>query len=86
MFLGKPNLLIWLIFTMIKIILDLQGYHLLWLVFQQITSEYHLSKNFFKSNPLSLTTTYGVSVDFFSSSYLDVSVHRVKLYLDKNFI
>ena len=25
--------------------------------------------------PLSLTTTYGISVDFFSFSYVDVSIH-----------
>ena len=29
--------------------------------------------------PLSLTTTEGISVDFFSSGYLDVSVPRVRL-------
>ena len=29
--------------------------------------------------PLSLTTTQGISVDFFSSGYLDVSVPRVRL-------
>ena len=29
--------------------------------------------------PLSLATTYGISVDFFSSSYLDVSVQTVPL-------
>ena len=32
--------------------------------------------------PLSLAATKGISVDFFSSGYLDVSVHRVRfLYL-----
>ena len=30
-------------------------------------------------DPLSLATTYGVSVDVLSSGYLDVSVHRVRL-------
>ena len=29
--------------------------------------------------PRSLATTWGISVDFFSSGYLDVSVHRVRL-------
>ena len=29
--------------------------------------------------PCSLATTYGISVDFCSSGYLDVSVHRVRL-------
>ena len=28
--------------------------------------------------PLSLATTYGISVDFFSSGYLDISVHQVR--------
>ena len=31
------------------------------------------------ASPLSLTTTQGISVDFFSSGYLDVSVPRVRL-------
>ena len=31
------------------------------------------------ANPLSLAATYGVSVDFLSSGYLDVSVPRVAL-------
>ena len=31
--------------------------------------------------PCSLATTYGISVDFFSSSYLDVSVHSVRHHL-----
>jgi hypothetical protein len=29
--------------------------------------------------PISLATTLGISVDFFSCSYLDVSVRRVRL-------
>ena len=33
--------------------------------------------SFLRPNPLSLATTYGISVDFFSYSYLDVSVHCV---------
>jgi hypothetical protein len=28
--------------------------------------------------PISLATTLGISVDFFSCGYLDVSVHRVR--------
>jgi hypothetical protein len=28
--------------------------------------------------PISLATTLGISVDFFSSGYLDVSVHQVR--------
>ena len=34
---------------------------------------YHL-----QAPPLSLATTWGISVDFFSSGYLDVSVRRVR--------
>ena len=32
-----------------------------------------------RANPLSLAATQGISVDFFSSGYLDVSVHQVRL-------
>ena len=45
-----------------------------------------LSKTFyydyinFWANPISLATTLGISVDFFSSSYLDVSVRKVCLF------
>ena len=28
--------------------------------------------------PISLATTLGISIDFFSSDYLDVSVHQVR--------
>lgn len=31
-----------------------------------------------QADPCSLATTYGISVDFFSSGYLDVSVRRVR--------
>ncbi len=31
-----------------------------------------------QARPISLTTTLGISVDFFSSGYLDVSVHQVR--------
>ncbi len=31
-----------------------------------------------RAGPLSLAATWGISVDFFSSGYLDVSVHRVR--------
>ena len=34
-----------------------------------------------KALPNSLATTMGISVDFFSSSYLDVSVHSVRHHL-----
>lgn len=33
----------------------------------------------YKAVPISLATTLGISVDFFSCSYLDVSVHCVRL-------
>ncbi len=36
-------------------------------------SDYHL-----QALPISLATTLGISVDFFSCSYLDVSVRRVR--------
>ena len=32
------------------------------------------------AGPLSLAATKGISVDFFSSGYLDVSVLRVRFY------
>ena len=38
----------------------------------------YLNINFWAA-PRSLVTTRGISVDFFSSGYLDVSVHRVRL-------
>ncbi len=40
----------------------------------------------FRAYPLSLAATYGVSVDFLSSGYLDVSVPRVcfvRLYIQR---
>ena len=36
-------------------------------------SDYHM-----QALPISLATTLGISVDFFSCSYLDVSVRRVR--------
>ena len=33
----------------------------------------------FRAGPRSLAATKGISVDFFSYGYLDVSVHRVRL-------
>ena len=32
----------------------------------------------FRANPRSLATTYGISIDFFSYGYLDVSVPHVR--------
>ena len=37
--------------------------------------DYHI-----QAHPISLATTLGISVDFFSSGYLDVSVHRVPFH------
>ena len=34
----------------------------------------------FRADPRSLAATEGISIDFFSSGYLDVSVPRVRLY------
>ena len=36
-------------------------------------NDYHV-----QAHPISLATTLGISVDFFSCSYLDVSVRRVR--------
>ena len=33
-----------------------------------------------QASPISLAATFGISVDFFSCGYLDVSVHRVRLH------
>ena len=38
-----------------------------------------LNYNHLKADPISLAATLGISVDFFSSGYLDVSVHQVSL-------
>ena len=38
---------------------------------------FKLTYKFYWPNPLSLATTNGVSIDFFSSGYLDVSVLQV---------
>ena len=40
---------------------------------------FKLTYKFYWPNPLSLATTNGVSIDFFSSGYLDVSVLPVRL-------
>ena len=39
---------------------------------------FKLTYKFYWPNPLSLATTNGVSIDFFSSGYLDVSVLQVR--------
>ena len=57
---------------------DLQGCHLLWRGFPSRFVDLHATEPVW-APPLSLTTTEGISVDFFSSGYLDVSVPRVSL-------
>ena len=47
-----------------------------------LSSDFHYPKNCLRANPRSLAATYGISFDFFSSGYLDVSVLPVRfLYL-----
>ena len=52
--------------------LPIRGCHPLWLIFPDHSGHSHGS-----AGPRSLATTEGVSVDFLSSGYLDVSVPRV---------
>lgn len=54
-----------------------RGYHPLWPDFP-FRSANNTAKEY-KAVPISLATTLGISVDFFSCSYLDVSVHCVRL-------
>ena len=54
----------------------LQGYHPLWPHFPERSAN-NTNKEC-KAHPISLATTLGISVDFFSCGYLDVSVHRVR--------
>jgi hypothetical protein len=54
----------------------LQGYHLLWPDFPDCSTR-TLKASW--ASPRSLAATRGISVDFFSSGYLDVSVPRVRL-------
>ena len=44
-----------------------------------LSRTFHYNINDLRPDPLSLAATYGISVDFFSSGYLDVSVPRVRL-------
>src|SRR6056297_2630819 len=55
------------------IVLRIRGYHPLWPVFPNGSSHTHGS-----AGPRSLAATRGVSIDFLSSGYLDVSVPRVR--------
>jgi hypothetical protein len=56
---------------------NLQGFHLLWLAFPSYSN--NMLKTKLRADPLSFATTNGISVDFFSSGYLDVSVLQVCL-------
>ena len=55
--------------------LPIRGYHPLWRIFPDPSGHSHGS-----AGPRSLATTSGVSIDFLSSGYLDVSVPRVRSY------
>ncbi len=44
-----------------------------------LSRAFHYHTIGFRAGPLSLAATQGISVDFFSSGYLDVSVPRVRL-------
>ena len=54
----------------------IRGYHPLWRNFPEPSTNY---TNSLRANPRSLAATRGISIDFFSSGYLDVSVPRVRL-------
>jgi hypothetical protein len=56
--------------------LPLRSFHPLWLTFPDHSG---FGDSGHWPGPLSLATTYGVSVDVLSSGYLDVSVRRVRL-------
>ena len=53
-----------------------RGYHPLWRHFPEPSTKMHATS---WATPRSLAATYGISVDFFSYGYLDVSVPRVRL-------
>jgi hypothetical protein len=55
----------------------IQGYHPLWLTFPDHSAKTRIDVDN-KADPRSLAATNGISVDFFSSGYLDVSVPRVR--------
>ena len=55
--------------------LPVRGGHPLWRIFPDPSSHIHGS-----AGPRSLAATDGVSVDFLSSGYLDVSVPRVRSF------
>ena len=53
------------------------GFHLLRLAFPNHSTK--MTRFILQAPPLSLAATHGISVDFFSSGYLDVSVPQVRL-------
>ena len=67
----------------------IRGYHPLWRVFPNASANERLALApkrqvtalpfRLRAAPLSLIATRGISVDFFSSGYLDISVPRVRL-------
>ena len=54
----------------------IRGYHPLWPAFPDRFASSNAKSC--KAPPISLATTLGISVDFCSSGYLDVSVHQVR--------
>ena len=56
------------------------GYHRLWPHFPERSAKTNLDDGNW-AVPLSLAATDGISVDFYSSGYLDVSVHQVRLHI-----
>ena len=66
---------------LIYVILRLQDYHLLWLCFPNIFCSHYID---FRAPPLSLATTYGITIVLFSSRYLDVSVPQVLLPITRD--
>ena len=57
--------------------LPIRGYHPLWLNFPIYSSSY---TNDIGLVPVRSSLTRGVSIDFLSSGYLDISVHQVRFY------
>jgi hypothetical protein len=53
-----------------------RGFHPLWRVFPE---HFHYNIINLRAGPVSLAATQGISIDFCSSGYLDVSVPRVRL-------
>ncbi len=60
----------------------LQGYHLLWPSFPECST--NLCAKICQALPRSLAATEGISVDFFSCGYLDVSVPHVRFQMTEN--